>query len=502
MRIGPFHIGRAQAAAAAEPVVKTPPETVGASGTINYTGFLQTDEYNSELIGKQGLKVWDKMLRSDGSVQEALEHIFAPVKNATVDVVPPPNPSRDELVATALVRDAFFETLDQPFLEYLDQALDYLAKGHSLFETSWKIVERELAFEVPGEFDVDPDTGKRTPKTETVPARQWLVWDRFEERLQSTIYQWHQEGGKLQSVTQQVWDGRNFVFKTIPVEQLVVLTNKRRGDNFEGRPILRAAYKAWYLKELIERIEAVALERWGVNIVVGYLPRSLKDDAAALARLEDILANLKGSESTYVAMPGPKQTSGPNGDEGYLIELIGPQGTPPDFESAKEYHRGEIKAAVLARFAELGHAQTGARATGDTQAMVWFDALHAVARYLQDVHQPAIRRLVDFNLPGVTRYPKLEFSGIEARNLQEFAAAVASLVAAGAIDADRTFRGWTRDQIDAPPEDETDDTDPAAAPANPTEPADQSALSPAEQKRRQQAPPEQQQLPVDQEKPK
>lgn len=498
MKLGPLEIRRRRVAAAVDPSVKKPSAgpAIGASGTVNYDGFLVSDDYNPDLRGNDAIDVWDKMLRSDGSVQEAVEHIFSPLKNATVSVEPPDNPDDDELLATALVGDSFFETLNQPFVELLDQELDYLSFGHQVFEISWQVVERELRYEVPGEFDVDPVSGRRTPKVEVVPSQQWLVWDRYEQRLQKTIQQWHQQGGVLQSITQFVLKDDKPATITIPAGNLLVLINKRRGDQFTGRSILRAAYKPWFLKEIIERVEASSLERWGLGILVGYLPQSQRDDATALSRLEDILENLRAGENTYVAFPGPKQGAGPNGDEGYAVEIISPHGTPPDFDTAKTYHRAEIKAAVLARFAELGHAQTGARSTGDTQSRVWVDALHAVAHYLEDVHKPAIRQLVDANIPGVTRYPRLVFSGIEAKDLQEFAEAVSSLVSSTAVNADATFRGWVRTELDAPPEDEADDEDPGTG--SETEPTDQNANTPAEQQRRTgSANPDQQRLPVD-----
>src|SRR5437899_6037250 len=79
MRIGPFDLSL-RAAKQEAPV--SPPKELGASGTINLAGFLQTSEYLDQLRGLAGLDAIDHMLRSDGSVQEAVEHIFAPIKNA------------------------------------------------------------------------------------------------------------------------------------------------------------------------------------------------------------------------------------------------------------------------------------------------------------------------------------------------------------------------------------------------------------------------------------
>lgn len=498
MQLNPLRWRRPTTAATdPAPTTTRPPRPGGVSGTINYRGFLQTDEYLTDLQGLKGLQVWDRMLRSDGSVQEAYEHVAAPIKNAQTTVEPPENPDDDELAATQLVSDAFFETLNQPFLEYLEQLLGYLADGFRVFERSWHVVERELTYKVPGEYDVDPDTGKRAEKQVTVASQQWLVWDRFEERLPKTIWQWMVERGRLVEVVQRAWSSDTYTFEELHLDadQLLVVTNKRRGDDFTGRSIFRSAYKAWYMKELVEKIEVVALERWGVGVAIAYPPRSAKQDSAYIARLEDILANLRAGESTYIVATDPKQGTGPNGDEGVLFEILSMSGTPPDFKSPKEYHRAEIKAAVLARFAELGHAQTGARATGDVQSIVWFAALHAVARYLEDAHRPLIKQLVDVNLPGVRRYPKLVFAGIEERDLQQFADAVSKVTSSGAARADSSWRDFVRQTFDAPPEDEIDDSELAVdALGNPIpKPA------PVPGKRGQKTDPAQQQLPIESE---
>ena len=166
----------------------------------------------------------------------------------------------------------------------------------------------------------------------------------------------------MQSVIQRVWVDatRGFQEIEIPAEQLLVLTNRIRGAEWTGRSMLRSAYKHWFAKDLIEKQEMVALERWGVGIPVGYPPDD--KDEAAIDRIEDILVNLRGGEHSYIASPGPKQTTSQNG---YVWEIIGPSGSPPNFSEAIERHRADIKAAVLARFAELGHQRVGARAVGD-----------------------------------------------------------------------------------------------------------------------------------------
>lgn len=491
MKLGPFTLNLARAAAdapavAVEPVNARPAKEIGASGTLNLHGFLTDSEYNPKLRWPQSLAVWEKMERSDASVDEALRHIIEPVKNATWRVRPPENPTVDELVATELVRRALFEHLhEQSFTEYIDQACDMLPKGHSVFELPEKLVEMEITVDDPA-GGYDEVAGRKVPRQIVIPARPWVVWDRMAQRLPDTIWQWNTDNGRLTSVTQQVFKGTTYENVEIPAEQLLVFTFRKRGDEFTGRSILRSAYKAWYFKELIEKIEAVSLERWGVGIPIAYPPSDKADDDATITRLEKILVGLRGGAFSYVVAPGPKQQAaqGDGASLGYLFEILSPTGTPPDFQTAKEYHRAEIKAGVLARFSELGHGQVGARSTGDTQSQVWYAALHALATYIGENHRTAIKRLVDKNLT-VTRYPTLVAEEIESKSLEEFANANAKLVTAGAITTDRSYRAFVRRALDAPMEDDPEaaDNQAEALPVGPDGKPVEPVITPEEQAR-------------------
>jgi hypothetical protein len=463
VKLGPFQITRDVAVAAAAPV-KSARKEIGASGTVILQGFLTSSEYNADLRGRAGLVKFNRMLSSDASVQEALEHLNAPLKNATWTVEPPDDPDDDELIATAIAQAALFDWLDHPWVEHVDQALDYLALGHAVFEPTWQVVERELRVPIPGEFDVHSD-GSRTEKVKVIPQQQYLTLKRFAPRLQDTIYKWNVDGGDLVSIEQQVFKDDKWQEIEIQAEDLMVLTHKKRGDDFTGRAVLRSAYKAWTLKELAEKTSAVAIERHGVGVPVGYLPQSQANDDAALARLESILQDLRAGAFSYIAASGPKATAT---TDGYFFEFMPMTGTIPDFSDILNYHRGEIKAAVLARFAELGHANVGARSTGDTQSVVWFAALGAIGAYLCEKHTPILKKVIDQNIK-VTRYPKLTISDVEVRNLTEFAEATAKLVASGAVHADDSFRSYVRKGIDAPEEDQVDDEGDQTPPGPPTD---------------------------------
>ena len=445
MKLGPFEF---RLRAAAQPTPR-PPKERGTSGTINMEGFLQqTSEYLPGLRNPQAFDVWDRMRRSDASVREALQHIKAPLANANWQIEPASD-EPDALEIAAFVRKAYLEWLSRPLSEHLSQALRFLDYGFQVFELAWQVVEDSLEYEGP---DGEP--------VET-PSRQFLTFKHFGERLPRTIYKWNVEAGELVSVIQNTWvsDEEGYQFIELPADDLLVYTHEREGDEFSGTSILRAAYKAWAMKEAVEKIQVVAAERHGVGTIVFYPSATGKNDDAYMDRAEQIAQNWRSGEYNYVISPDQKLLTAANAD-GCLWEIVGGEGSVPDMTALLEYYRGEIKGNVLARFSELGHGSVGARATGDVQSEVWKDAIHAVARQIEEVHQKAIKRLVDFNYPNVNCYPRLKAQDIESRNLAEFADMVFKLVSSQAVNTDQSFRAWVRSSVDAPDEDDPLEPDP------------------------------------------
>lgn len=430
---------------------------IGSTGVVNVQGFLKELEYNRELIGKQGLETWDRMARSDASVREALWHIEMPIRNATWRCEPASDDPED------LELCAFWESTLHEWLggepndrEYkagvaatgggfqmaLGQILSCLRYGHSVFEVVEKVVDGDMEYE-------DPSSG------EAVQFSKGLIrtWHKLGQRLPHTIHRWHQTNGDLYAIQQRAWKNDEYIVTDIPGENLLVFTLNREGDDFTGESILRPAYKAWKLKELVEKIAGVSAERFGVGIPVAYPDENGRQDKAVQDELALILKNLRAGAFSYVVMPGPKVQSG---RDGFLLEILSPPGGIPDFDPFLAYLRAEIASTVCAKFSQLGHGSVGARATGDTQSKIWEDSLHVLARFVASVLEQGLRRLSLKNFDPPRRWPQIKVEDIEADNLEAFASAQSQLVAAGAIIPDKEYRQHVRQTIDAPRE--SDDT--------------------------------------------
>lgn len=421
---------------------------LGASGTINQRGFLLPDEYVNELRGRFALDVYDRM-RNDGAVEEALGHMTEPVVAALTDIQI--EPASEEVVdqyAAELCRCSI-DWLKGDWQEFCRQALEMLTFGHSVFEVTEQIYEAPLTIEV--------EQTDGSMSEETHPNTLWRVPARFAPRLQRTIYKWVSLNGELQSIVQNVFtDSGDYEQPEIPASDLMVFTLRRAGDNYMGRSVLRAAYKPWYLKDVVEKTMVVAIERHGVGLPTVYLSQEDGDDKEFAGQVENILANLRSGEYGYVVWPRPKAQGG-LGDKGMTFEIVTPPGgLPTNLVDAAEYFRGDIKAAMLTRFSELGHASVGARSVGEVQTEVWKHALEALGALVCGVLKQRFEKVVRDNLPGA-RCPDVKPGELSAKSLQEFATSVGTLASSGAMEMDKSAREWVRETMGAPNEDEGTD---------------------------------------------
>lgn len=403
---------------------KTPDrKQYGATGTVNYQGFISGHEYSNDLKGTKLLDVVDKMM-SDGTVWGSYMLVTLPLRAATWSIEPGDNKDAAEWVEKTL-----FDLGEDEWDEFLVNALDYLPYGRMLFEMVWA-------------FDED--------------EKKWF-WQRLAPRLPKTILRWNRKGGKLDSVTQlaQEDDGVHCEM-TIPAEKLVLFVNMKKGDNYEGRSIFRAAYKHWFYKEQFYLISALAGERQGLGVPWMKHPPNLDDEDKA--KVMKVLENLRSHQSLGVRL-----------EAGYEFGIEGVTGETMDMMPWVKHHDERIAAQVLAQFSMLGTTDTGSRSVGEVQQDPYYMALQAVAKQVEAQVNKAIRILVDVNFAGVKEYPKLSCSKMMAKNMKVMSEALKNLCTAGFDFSDPETQEYVRELFDLP----TDIAKKILPPVAPGDPADE-----------------------------
>lgn len=421
----------------ADPRKPSLPE-VGRPGNQFMYGFLETDEYVPELLGTRGLKTFEKMRRSDGMVAATLRGLKLPLLSATWEVQPASSDAADVETAKELQED-LFHGMSNSWPEHLRQVLTYLDLGFYVCEIVWEVA---------------PDGHYRFRK--------------LAPRLQRTIAEWQiEDDGGLRGVKQSVYSSSRFRTVEIEIDKLLVFVNEKEGANWAGKSVLRPAYKHWYIKDQLYRIQAIAADRHGVGIPVLGLPENA-DDPASMTRAEEIGAAVRAHEQGYAALPF-----------GWKFDIVGGANRAMDVLPVIQHHDRMIAVSVLAQFLTLGERPEGSYALSEDQSSLFMMVERAVGEYVCDVHNRyLLPKWIAFNKPAGTKVPTLAVVGIETRNAERIITALAAAATAGLVTTDLALENAVRELANLPLLTERPVVPPPATPPAPPPAADPGAGEP------------------------
>ena len=381
---------------------------VGVKGNTGYWGSADTGEYLSKLQGASGRSIYDQMRRSDGQVKAVLNAVTLPLRQATYFVEPPTDDAKDIEIAEIVKRD---------LLENMTMTWDDTVRHICLmFPFGFSVLEKLYEY-----------------------REDRITWRKFDPRLPQSIMGWQYDKAKRSLIgpTQMDTDGSEIL---LPIEKLLVFTIDKEGDNWEGISLLRSVYKAWYIKDQLEKINAITHERHGAGVPVLTVPAGIKQDSDEWNAAVTILEDLQANETNHLVLP-----------EGYVFTIEGLAGQGTDILPSIKHYDEDIAKSALAQFINLGTTETGSRALGDSFIDLFLIAIQAFADQICEViNRFAIREMVDFNW-SVDEYPQLR-----VRRIQKLDPTVLAILKnAGLITADDDLENVIRQEFNLPelPED-------------------------------------------------
>lgn len=378
---------------------------IGSSGTSVSGGIIIGEEYSAKLQGRSALSKYDEMRRNDATVNAALDAVKLPILSAHFDVDAASDDQADQDVRD-FVHTCLFHVIDWD--QTLNEILTYLDFGFSLFE---------MVFEP---MDIDG-----TPR---------IALTKLGFRKQTTIERWETETGQPGVV--QVVDADRF---SIPAVRLVRFTHRQEGDNYSGRSILRSAYKHWYIKDRLYRIDAVGHERQALGVVKIVTPTGAKDDDKK--KLRKLVQNMRANEKSYIEHP-----------EGYTVEFMDMNAkSMKDTEPSINHHDRQITKNVLAQFLEIGAAgSSGTRSTSEDHSRLFEMAVENVAKKIVSTLQnTVVRALVDLNFND-RDYPTLRVGKISDDNIPVLSDALSKFVTAGVLHPHKGDENTVRKMVGMP----------------------------------------------------
>jgi hypothetical protein len=371
----------------------------GSSGTRLFSGYF-SEEYLPELTGRQAADVYDKMRRSDGDVQMVVGGIKGLLQRATCEIEPASDDPQHVRHAE-LIEHILFNDQENDWSETKEEAFSILEFGYFLFERTHKIV-----------FD--------HPKFGAYVGIKKLGW-----RSPRTIERWNlDDDGRLLSVTQYAY-GDLDRHVDIPAANLLHAAIGKEGDNYEGVSRLRAAYGAWWRKQLYLKLMAMGGEKYAVRPPILKVPANATQ--ADRDEAEESLEKFSSSESNYLMIPA-----------GWDFTSVESDFDPDKMKICLDYEGIQIGRALCMQFLFLGTGTaSGSWALSTDLSDFSLSALEYVAdRVAAPFNTKLIPELVRLNFGPQDAYPKMKFSGISDRAGKELAEMMKAYLDSGAIEAD------------------------------------------------------------------
>lgn len=370
---------------------------------------------------QQQINIWDEMTNSDSAVDVSLRAAKMPVMGATY-FMEPYSDRPEDLEIAEFVEFNLLGGLSAPFLLVLEDVLRMYEYGYSVVESVWE--EREWG-----------------PKRSGANRRMYTMLRKLAPRPTPTIKEirYDNNGGPLGITQAAVQADGQPKDVDIDVKNLLIFTNGRKGGNLEGKSLLRTSYRPWYFKTNLYNIDGIQKERHGMGFPVVKPPVGFKDEDRRSAL--EMVSNIRTNEFGGAVVPQSWDLS--------FLEL---PGQPVDVLRSIEHHNAQIMLNTMTQFLLLGlEGSGGGRATSGSHQ----DMFNKSQRFVADVicntiNQYLVPFIVGYNFP-TDKFPKLRARNLgETKDLQQWASAIANLIARNAITPDFETEQWVREIVDAP----------------------------------------------------
>ncbi len=420
---------------------------IGVSGTAINNGMFG-EEFLLDLQGQKAAQKYDRMRRRESQVAMLLDAMLMPIlaANWTFEV---DEDDADQVKMKELCEWNFKHGLMDGLKQHLREVLTFVIFGHSVFEVV-----------------------HATEKVDALKGQLVTYFKKFGFRKQVSIHRWNveQKTGRLLSIEQQVNNDLSMAnFIKIPGEFLLVFTNKKEGDNYEGISALRPMYGAYSRKDTYLKLTAVGTEKNALGTPIGKSPPTkagTKEDKEFEAMLEAYANN----EVSYLKVP-----------TGWEIDLKAGTFDPQKMVTLLNFENEEMARAVVASFLMLGsNGGGGSYSLGTDLSDFFLGGIQAYADVVCEVHnRHSIPSLIKFNYGPKPKYPELKCTGINDKAGKELADIVVALTGADLITADSKLEDFLRAQYKLTKQDPTTARK-QAKPENPLDPMDPNADPEAE----------------------
>jgi hypothetical protein len=391
--------------------------------TVSELGSARTQAIRDivpALNGAQAIGTFEQMSMNDSAVDVSLRAGKMPIVGADFFIEPFDNLPENKDIAD-FVDFNLLHSQSSPFLSSLQDHLRMMEHGHSVSEKVYE--EREW-----------------TPRRKGANRRNYIMLRKVSPRLAPQIkeYIYDDEGGPEEIIYRAIRANNRPQEVTIPISKAIIFTHNKRGGNLEGRSLLRTAYKHWFYKDNLYKIDGIQKERHGMGFPIIELPPTANDNDIRLAL--ELVSNIRTNERAGAVLP-----------TGWVLRFAELPGQPVDVMRSVDHHNGMIMLNVMVQFLLMGIAEGGGRATAGSHQDMFTKSLRYLANLVCDMYNLyVIPQLVAYNW-NTDSFPQIKVRNIgETKDLQQWASAMSNLASQNLITLDLDTEQWVRSKVDAP----------------------------------------------------
>jgi len=258
------------------------------------------------------------------------------------------------------------------------------------------------------------------------------VWKAIENRPQETVTRWIMDKRNLAiGFDQRDSQGRS---ATVDLKRCLHFRTSTFKNNPEGKSIFRNAYRDWYYRTNIERLESIGIERdlTGLPTLTPPEDIELTDETGAINAAGNwawnTVQNIKRNEQEGVVLPF-----------GWELTLIGSPGQRQfDLNDVINRYDTRIAMSVLSQFLVLGLGNSGGSfALSKEQSELFYKAAEGYANIIaRTINTQYMGTHILRDLNGLRKAPTIVPIGANRPDLQEVAAFLARLFKFNAITPD------------------------------------------------------------------
>lgn len=396
---------------------------IGVSGLKVFSGYLN-EEFQQELRGQQGIKVYRQMSETDPIVNAVLTAITLILRAVDWRVEPindTPEAEKEAEFARSLLDD-----MSHSWEDTISEIMSMLVFGWSYHEI---ILKRRIG----------PDQNDASKRSKFTDGRIGIR--KLPIRSQDSLMRWQmQVDGGIDGLWQMPPQGGPLLF--IPIERALLFRTTSKKNSPEGVSILRAAYRPWYFKKTIEEQEAIGVERELAGLPVVCIPSKYlaagasEADKVFKAQAEKIARDIKFNQQGGIVIPSdhfPNAAGDPSSVPLVDVKLLSTGGRRAiDTDPIIARYNRNIAMSALADFITLGD-QRGSYALSKNKSELF---LRACETYLNQiaavVNRFMLPRIFAYNGISYDLMPEMKPGRVAPVDLAELGTYIQQLAAAGA----------------------------------------------------------------------